>query len=260
MDRAIYSKDFVINGIFSFFSSYVSCVIPILVRISERSCIYKHYYSLAFMPSIYPKSSNLFFVAFMIDGTCVVVNMVKQFKIKATQLSSVNNNNNNNKRKKKKNNKNQKLQSKGKNTNYNHHNTTNNTDANSTITTAVLTICSEPIIHDPRELETILVCSLRTLFGDFECYSTTMKVVQVQQQQQQEEKPNRTSESKTLNQQQMVVSLPKVEPFGLEVHCPFHHVQAIRAAMTWLTVPPYMEEQQLHIGLYRIEISNVVRF
>jgi RNase P/RNase MRP subunit POP5 len=87
-----------------------------------------------------------------------------------------------------------------------------------------LTIQSEPKVTDPRELQTILTGSLRALWGDLEPYSCLVEV----------------EENVGLNNAMLVV------------RCPNQMVDQVRAALTLVTPPPYLEGT-----VYRFDVVNV---
>lgn len=73
----------------------------------------------------------------------------------------------------------------------------------------VLTVQSEPAVDDPRELETILVSSLRALFGEWEPHSCQIRV-------------------------------KRTKPTGFGVECPSSSEGAVRCALVMPTTPAYL--------------------
>lgn len=80
--------------------------------------------------------------------------------------------------------------------------------------------CS-PLIQDPSEFTTILVSSLRSLFGEMECYSTKIKVSRVPDAQD--------------------------EDYEFILECDKQSINAVRASLTMVTTPTYL-------------VSNIYRF
>jgi RNase P/RNase MRP subunit POP5 len=83
---------------------------------------------------------------------------------------------------------------------------------------------TQPKMQDPREMKTILICSLRSLWGDFEPHSCTLDV------------ENDSTSSEAL----------------LLVKCPTESVAAVRSALTMVTPPPYMDST-----VYRFDVVEV---
>lgn len=79
---------------------------------------------------------------------------------------------------------------------------------------------SEPHVDDPKELQTILLFSLKSLWGDLEPHSCMLQV----------EKKGTV----------------------LVVRCPSESVAAVRAALTLVTPPPYLEST-----LYRFDVAEI---
>lgn len=80
--------------------------------------------------------------------------------------------------------------------------------------------CS-PLIQDPSEFTTILISSLRSLFGEMECYSTKIKVSRVPDTQD--------------------------ENYEFILECDKQSMNAVRASLTMVTTPTYL-------------VSNIYRF
>jgi hypothetical protein len=87
-----------------------------------------------------------------------------------------------------------------------------------------------PQVNDPREMQTILTCSLRSLWGDLEPHSWGMRVEQTGPDHCEVGNSN--------------LSL-------LVVKCRPESEEAIRAALTWATLPPYMQDT-----LYRFDVVD----
>jgi hypothetical protein len=91
---------------------------------------------------------------------------------------------------------------------------------------SVLLVRSSPVIKDPKELHTILVFSLRHLWGDLESHSCDVLV-----RKRRNDLANDAS---------------------LAVHCRSESVPAIRAALTMVTTPPYLDDT-----LYRFDVLEI---
>jgi hypothetical protein len=99
-----------------------------------------------------------------------------------------------------------------------------------------------PQVNDPREMQTILTCSLRSLWGDLEPHSWGMSAHQAG--------PDHCDPT-TATVDSSSLSL-------LVVKCRPESEEAIRAALTWVTLPPYMQDT-----LYRVDVvdsSHVARY
>jgi RNase P/RNase MRP subunit POP5 len=90
-----------------------------------------------------------------------------------------------------------------------------------------LIVQTDPKIKDPRELNTILVSSIRSLFGEFEHHSSGMKVVQ------------NDDDSETTD-----------DSFIIE--CPPESLSAIRSALTMVTPPLYLDSK-----IFRFDVVEV---
>ncbi|KAL7567595.1 hypothetical protein ACA910_017010 [Epithemia clementina (nom. ined.)] len=99
-----------------------------------------------------------------------------------------------------------------------------------------LIVRSTPPITDPNELLTILRLSLRDLYGELEPHSCTLQVQKaIIQEVGQDDDANIT----------MTADL-------LEVKCSIESARYVQAALTWPTLPPYMDGV-----LYRIDVLLV---
>lgn len=94
---------------------------------------------------------------------------------------------------------------------------------------------TEPKVDDPREMKTILTCSLRSLWGDLEPHSCDLSVGQPSSDDFRCE------------------MLSKEDSFALlVVGCRPDSVNAVRAAITLVTPPSYLEET-----LYQFDVMHV---
>lgn len=97
--------------------------------------------------------------------------------------------------------------------------------------TRLLIRCT-PKVEDPRELKTIVVSSLRDLWGDLETHSYGCLV----------ETANGISDDN-----------PPTESNSLSIICNRESLQAVRAALTLATLPPYLEIS----GPYRFDVVDI---
>lgn len=83
--------------------------------------------------------------------------------------------------------------------------------------TASFLVQSEPKVEDPREMKTILIFSLRSLWGDLEPHSYSVTV--------------------------------KKEGDLMRITCASESLDAVRSAITMVTPPPYLETT-----IYRFDV------
>ena len=88
-----------------------------------------------------------------------------------------------------------------------------------------------PKIKDPSEFRTILITSIRSLFGELECHSFGLNIIPQQ-------KPNDGVDD---NNYQFVVE------------CYDKSMSAIRASLTMITTPSYLQSK-----IYRFDVVQVV--
>eukprot|EP00977_Amphora_coffeiformis_P003920 scaffold779_cov165-Amphora_coffeaeformis.AAC.6 len=98
---------------------------------------------------------------------------------------------------------------------------------------AEMLVDTTPRIRDARELQTILTTSLRALWGNLECYSASVRVVAV--------KGSDDDDDDDDDDQLCVV-------------CPAAHAPKIQAALTCVTLPPYLQEDGT---LYRLDVARI---
>ena len=89
-----------------------------------------------------------------------------------------------------------------------------------------------PKIKDPSEFRTILITSIRSLFGELECHSFGLNIIPQQ-------KPN--DHGVDDNNYQFVVE------------CYDKSMSAIRASLTMITTPSYLQSK-----IYRFDVVQVV--
>ena len=91
-----------------------------------------------------------------------------------------------------------------------------------------LLVQTEPKLKDPRELETILTCSIRSLFGDFEHHSYGLRV------------SNSEGHGTFL------------------VACQPGSVDAVRSALTMVTLPAYLESSTFRFDVVEVRANTDV--
>lgn len=92
-----------------------------------------------------------------------------------------------------------------------------------------------PKIADVSEMRTILLFSLRSLWGDLESYSFNIAIT----------KPSIDCKNE--------ISFLEGKNIGLLiVECPKESVKAVRAALTLVTPPPYLEE-----NIYQFDVVHL---
>lgn len=103
-------------------------------------------------------------------------------------------------------------------------------------------------VHDPRELQTILLFSLRNLWGDLESHSGHVQVTKRPTDQEEEEEEEEDSHS----------SHGADASTLFEVTCLTESVDAVRAALTMVTPPPYLQEGVGEsVSLFRFDVLDV---
>ncbi|MGK3740712.1 MAG: hypothetical protein ACI90V_007562 [Bacillariaceae sp.] len=117
--------------------------------------------------------------------------------------------------------------------------------------------CS-PVITDPSEFSTILLLSIRSLFGELESHSIGLNILKNissasnttehdddnnTQEQQQQDNTNTNSNSNSNNDN---------NNYQFIVECPNKSIDAIRASLTMVTTPSYLQSK-----IYRFDIINV---
>lgn len=103
---------------------------------------------------------------------------------------------------------------------------------------ADLWISSKPLIKDPRELQTILTTSLRALWGNWESYSTQIRVESAQ--------GNDDGDN----------DYEPDNPPMLLVTCPAEYAPKIQAALALVTPPPYLEETLYCLDVVKMEYRS----
>ena len=96
---------------------------------------------------------------------------------------------------------------------------------------AEIIVDTTPRIRDARELQTILITSLRALWGNLERYSATVRVVGVKGDNDEDDDE-------------------------LCVTCPEAHVPEIQAALTCVTLPPYLQDTLYRLDVVRMEYKS----
>lgn len=93
--------------------------------------------------------------------------------------------------------------------------------------TSQIRIRTSPNVNDPKELSTILLLSLKDLWGEFESHSHNIRVY---------------FDSSGKNK----------EKSTFVVECASDSVESVRAALTWPTLPAYMDE-----SIYRFDTISI---
>lgn len=104
--------------------------------------------------------------------------------------------------------------------------------------------CVSPIIHDPKELHTLVLFSLRHLFGDLESHSYNMIVEFFDIYE------NKADADADLR---YAIDLCKDNDVPLfAIRCCAESVSAIRASLTIVTPPPFLED-----ALYQFDVIHI---
>jgi len=90
---------------------------------------------------------------------------------------------------------------------------------------------SQGDVRDPRELKTILMSSLRSLWGDLEPHSCQLEVDLAPDRAKPDDCDGVSSSSPPL----------------LVVRCPTSSAETVRAALTFVTMPPYYPESDVYL-------------
>mmetsp|Transcript_2863 Transcript_2863/g.3287 ORF Transcript_2863/g.3287 Transcript_2863/m.3287 type:complete len:110 (+) Transcript_2863:55-384(+) len=105
--------------------------------------------------------------------------------------------------------------------------------------TCRLCVRCSPIIIDPSEFCTILLLSIRSLFGELESHSIGLKVLPASASSDTEMYQKQTGNNDDSNYQ-------------FVVECYVNSINAIRASLTMITTPSYLQSK-----IYRFDIVNV---
>jgi hypothetical protein len=109
-------------------------------------------------------------------------------------------------------------------------------------TSMLIVHCVSPRINDPKELHTLVLFSLRHLFGDFESYSCDMIV----------EFYDIEKDKASTDTGHPVETCSDNEGQYFAIRCCTESVPAIRASLTIVTPPPFLEHT-----LYQIDVIKV---
>jgi hypothetical protein len=125
---------------------------------------------------------------------------------------------------------------------------------------ARLSVQTLPPINDPRELETIVISSLRGLWGELEIHSTQLRVSKDEEEEQDDEDDRAANYLESQDEDGAAVAMRrKTERTGgglLHVHCPVTSVKAVHAALTLITPPPYLDDQPYRIDVVKITTTT----
>ena len=109
-------------------------------------------------------------------------------------------------------------------------------------TSKLVVRCISPAqLHDPKELHTLVVFSLRHLYGDFESHSYGMMV------------KTYNDEADTAATYRRPASKSDEANFFV-IRCCTESVQAIRASLTIVTPPPFLEDTLYQLDVIKISI------
>ena len=97
-----------------------------------------------------------------------------------------------------------------------------------------------PKIKDPSEFRTILITSIRSLFGELECHSFGLNIIPQQ-------KPNDHDDGGNAN------NGVDDNNYQFVVECYDKSMSAIRASLTMITTPSYLQSK-----IYRFDVVQVV--
>ena len=112
--------------------------------------------------------------------------------------------------------------------------------------------CS-PVITDPSEFSTILLLSIRSLFGELESHSIGLNISSSSNNTdnnntQEEEQDNNNNKNSNSNDN----SNNSNNNYHFLVECHNKSIDAIRASLTMVTTPSYLQSK-----IYRFDIINV---
>ena len=113
--------------------------------------------------------------------------------------------------------------------------------------------CS-PVITDPSEFSTILLLSIRSLFGELESHSIGLNIssssnnTDDNNSTQEEEQDNNNNKNSNSNDN----SNNSNNNYHFLVECHNKSIDAIRASLTMVTTPSYLQSK-----IYRFDIINV---
>jgi hypothetical protein len=112
--------------------------------------------------------------------------------------------------------------------------------------------CS-PVITDPSEFSTILLLSIRSLFGELESHSIGLNISSSSNNTdnnntQEEEQDNNNNKNSNSNDN----SNNSNNKYHFLVECHNKSIDAIRASLTMVTTPSYLQSK-----IYRFDIINV---
>ena len=122
---------------------------------------------------------------------------------------------------------------------------------NNTMVECKLLVQTAPKINDPRELETILISSIRSLFGELEHHSCGISVVPYSEND--DNLPNHVEETSLKTSIDRNDSSSSSSSMFI-IHCHSDSLGAIRSALTMVTPPPYLSSK-----LFRFDVVRVIQ-
>ena len=118
--------------------------------------------------------------------------------------------------------------------------------------------CS-PVITDPSEFSTILLLSIRSLFGELESHSIGLNISSSSNNtddnnstQEEEQDNNNNKNSNSNDNSSSNDSNDNNNNYHFLVECHNKSIDAIRASLTMVTTPSYLQSK-----IYRFDIINV---
>ena len=117
--------------------------------------------------------------------------------------------------------------------------------------------CS-PVITDPSEFSTILLLSIRSLFGELESHSIGLNIssssnnTDDNNSTQEEEQDNNNNKNSSSNDNSSSSDSNNNNNNHFLVECHKKSIDAIRASLTMVTTPSYLQSK-----IYRFDIINV---
>ena len=119
--------------------------------------------------------------------------------------------------------------------------------------------CS-PVITDPSEFSTILLLSIRSLFGELESHSIGLNISSSSNntddnnstQEEEQDNNNNNNKNSSSNDNSNSNNSNNSNNYHFLVECHNKSIDAIRASLTMVTTPSYLQSK-----IYRFDIINV---
>ena len=110
--------------------------------------------------------------------------------------------------------------------------------------TSQAVVLTTPAIHDPRELNTIISTSLRSMFGDCQSYEIGLTVVEC--------RPCSTTTATATRRRRRQEEDYSSDSYEAIIQCPTESLPYVRAALTLSMPPTYLQE-----NLYRFDFLEI---